>query len=138
MPKSLHHFEEEIAGTLQLRQYVKLLEESYSFTVLCRECSLTIHTHVEKDHIKFASLPDDDWLDTAPSMDYYCAQSCGSSHMPLSLENKSPNKYKACHRHSEGLLGFSNLAEATSKWLPNAKKIVLTNSFVMLQENVSE
>ncbi|KAI1717103.1 HECT-like ubiquitin-conjugating enzyme (E2)-binding domain-containing protein [Ditylenchus destructor] len=124
-PKAFRRFEDEINSVFPLREYVEQLKGS-AFTIICRECQCHLHSHLTGEY-EYHVLPDDDWLDTSPQLDYYCAQTCGGAH--------------ASHGHShqkgehDGLLGFSNLAEASQKWLPTDERIVFTNSFVMFQES---
>lgn len=115
-----------LTSNLSLSDYIRELEANGRFTVLCK-CGTTIYNHEKKDEIKFGMLPEDDWLDTSPSMEYYCSCACSTSDPEL--------KHLANHTHYNiGLLSFTS--DSANKWLPDLKKIILTNSYVMFEENV--
>jgi hypothetical protein len=75
--------------------------------------------------MEFGLLPNDDWLETSPSMEYTCkmsgSQCCGGS----------------SEQQHQGLLGFNPYVDKTvNHWLPTDKKIVLSDSYLLIRKHV--
>ncbi|KAL3076906.1 hypothetical protein niasHT_039686 [Heterodera trifolii] len=102
-PKTIGRLEEELAQRCLLREYVERIEHNRTFHVNCRRCGHLIHSHSKGDFV-FGVFPNDDWLETAPQMDYFCALSsdCCGAHLEMSS-------------------------------LPGERKIVFSNSFILFQ-----
>lgn len=72
------------------------------------------------------ALPKDDWLETSQSMDYFCHGTCGHNHGASGTTSED----------AEALLGMADNKKAIKQWLPRENKVVLSDSHVMLKENV--
>uniref|UniRef100_A0A914I9V2 Uncharacterized protein n=1 Tax=Globodera rostochiensis TaxID=31243 RepID=A0A914I9V2_GLORO len=73
VPKTIGQLEDELAQHCLLREYVERIERSRTFQVKCRHCGHLLHSHTKGD-FELGVLPYDDWLDTAPQMDYFCEE----------------------------------------------------------------
>ncbi|KAL3076863.1 hypothetical protein niasHT_039643 [Heterodera trifolii] len=127
-PKTIGRLEEELAQRCLLREYVERIEHNRTFHVNCRRCGHLIHSHSKGDFV-FGVFPNDDWLETAPQMDYFCALSSDCCGAHLEMSSVQPRN------SGEGILGFSPVLSADSSrhWLPGERKIVFSNSFILFQ-----
>ncbi|KAI3411853.1 hypothetical protein GPALN_001915 [Globodera pallida] len=130
VPKTIGQLEDELAQHCLLREYVERIERSRTFQVKCRQCGHLLHSHTKGD-FELGVLPFDDWLDTAPQMDYFCGDSsdCCGAHLERSTAQQQ--------NFGGGILGFSTVfsADSSRHWLPGERKIVFSNSFVLFQKN---
>lgn len=127
--KSFKKLEEELNSTHSLREQVQKAEGSDKFCLRCRHCETILHTHLKRE-FELAILPSDDWMETSPSLEWTCSMSnsgCCASH------------YEGSDSHQGGILSLSNFLtnDPSKQWLPNLKKIVLTDSFILFHKNES-
>ncbi|EFO83351.1 hypothetical protein CRE_03106 [Caenorhabditis remanei] len=91
--------------------------------IVCARCKIGILS--EEYIMTIGCLPDDDFLSTTQSADFYCRDSCGAA--------CDPDKHKHVKREE---------LKANPKWLPNEKRVMISyaNSILhklsVLEENV--
>ncbi|KAK6029835.1 hypothetical protein OSTOST_04045 [Ostertagia ostertagi] len=120
VPKTFHRLARDICDTEPLEEYCKNAND----TTIALSCSQCGHPVVDsKPGISLSCLPSDDWLETSPSADYYCRDSCGAGCDP--------------ERHSKHRDG-TETATMHSDWLPNDKRFLLSHSYIAVsKESVS-
>uniref|UniRef100_A0A914WFA6 E3 ubiquitin-protein ligase E3D n=1 Tax=Plectus sambesii TaxID=2011161 RepID=A0A914WFA6_9BILA len=108
VPKTFHRLARDIKGTTCLDEYV-FDARTAPIDVTCVHCDQRLFTDTTGE-CELVALPEDDWLDTAPSMEYFC----GDSHQ---CGRRSPNRPAT--------------PVDRSRWLPSASptRVVLAESF---------
>uniref|UniRef100_A0A8R1DRY6 E3 ubiquitin-protein ligase E3D n=1 Tax=Caenorhabditis japonica TaxID=281687 RepID=A0A8R1DRY6_CAEJA len=119
VPKTPHRLADDVCKKEKLEEFAA---KAYP-RVTCARCRLAILS--EEYIMSVGCLPDDDFLSTTQSADFYCRDSCGAA--------CDPDKHN--HQKREEL-------KADPSWLPNEKKVMLSyaNSVLhkssVLEENV--
>lgn len=122
VPKTFHRLARDICDTEPLEEYCKDTAGA-NVSLLCCQCGNPI-VDAKDGSISLSYLPSDDWLETSPSADYYCRDSCGAG--------CDPERHSK-HRDS------TESGQMHSDWSPNSKRILLSHSYVAVhRETVSE
>uniref|UniRef100_A0A158Q858 E3 ubiquitin-protein ligase E3D n=1 Tax=Elaeophora elaphi TaxID=1147741 RepID=A0A158Q858_9BILA len=123
VPKTFHQLAVGVLSGMLLDEYI---ENAQALTVQaeCAECSATLFNYC-KSSLKLQSLPEDGWLNTSPSMEYFCRDTCGA----------------ASHSHGHHGSHSSDLIcadDVQKQWLPNEQRIVISDSyFLMLRKMIT-
>jgi hypothetical protein len=99
--KSFRRLAEEIPSC-SLDEYVEEATNK-ELNLRCSQCDLVILTKKANDW-KITTLPNDDWLETSPSMDYFCYSTCGGACAPSGMGHSHGKGKDSRHhvRESEG------------------------------------
>lgn len=68
--------------------------------------------------MELRAFPEDDWLDTSPSMEYFCRDSCGHSHVNAV--------------HPSDLVANTD----AEQWMPTRNRFFVAHSFIVLLKEV--
>lgn len=68
-------------------------------------------------------MPEDDWLNTSPSMEYFCRDTCGAG----------SHSHRHHGAHGSDLICADN---AQKQWLPNEQRIVVSDSYFLVLRKV--
>ncbi|VDK48991.1 unnamed protein product [Anisakis simplex] len=112
IPKTFHRLAKDISSKVPLEEYAENAQ-SCPIAIECAECSLKLLSY-EPGNIEIGSIPEDDWLETAPSMEYFCRDSCAHSHSNSSDPSDLTN------------------ASNRDRWLPTNKRFILAHSFIFV------
>lgn len=110
VPTTFHRLAKDIANGTLLDEYIEN-SRSQPASLECSECDHGLF-EFQPGAMEFRSVPEDDWLDTSQSMEYFCRESCGHA-----------------HSHTAHSLDLDD-GESRENWIPNEKKIILSHSFV--------
>ncbi|EJD75347.1 hypothetical protein, variant [Loa loa] len=116
VPKTFHQLAVGALSGMLLDEYIENAQ-SVPVQAECAECSATLLSH-SKD-LQLQSLPEDSWLNTSPSMEYFCRDTCGGA-------SHSHGHHGA---HSSDLI-YAN--DAQKQWLPNEQRIVISDSYFLV------
>ncbi|KHJ90719.1 hypothetical protein OESDEN_09431 [Oesophagostomum dentatum] len=120
VPKTFHRLASDISDTRTLQEYCKD-SAGASISLSCTQCGRPI---VETRGVTLACMPSDDWLETSPSADYYCRDSCGAGCDP--------------ERHSKKRDGTES-GQMHSDWFPTTKRYLVSHSYTAVnKESLSE
>ncbi|VDK78525.1 unnamed protein product [Litomosoides sigmodontis] len=121
--KTFHQLAASILSGMLLDEYIENAQ-GLPVRAECAECSTTLLNYSE-DSLKLQSLPEDGWLDTSPSMEYFCRDTCGAA----------SHSHRHCGAHSSDLICAS---DAQKQWLPNDQRIIVSDSyFLVLRKMIS-
>ncbi|CAG9531777.1 unnamed protein product [Cercopithifilaria johnstoni] len=123
VPKTFHELAVGILSGMLLDEYIENAQ-ALPVQAECAECSATLLNY-PKDSLKLQSLPEDGWLNTSPSMEYFCHDTCGAA--------------SHSHRHRGPYSSDLTCADdAQKQWLPNEKRIILSDShFLVLRKMIT-
>ncbi|ETN86604.1 hypothetical protein NECAME_05908, partial [Necator americanus] len=76
VPKTFHRLASDISNTEELQEYCKNAAGA-SVSLECAQCGRPI-VETKPGDVTLSCMPSDDWLETSPSADYYCRDSCGA------------------------------------------------------------
>ncbi|VDN06254.1 unnamed protein product [Thelazia callipaeda] len=116
VPKTFHRLAVDVSSRMLLDEYIESAQ-SHPLQAECAECSANLLNYSENS-LKMQSLPEDDWLDTSPSMEYFCRDTCGGSH-----------SHGYHNFHSSDLI---SVADAQKQWLPNESTIAISDSYILV------
>uniref|UniRef100_A0A1I7X8N1 E3 ubiquitin-protein ligase E3D n=1 Tax=Heterorhabditis bacteriophora TaxID=37862 RepID=A0A1I7X8N1_HETBA len=108
VPKTFHRLAQDMCGTQPLEKFAQISQGS-SLRLRCNQCQLFFMDE-KSGELSLGWLPSDDWLQTSPSGDYYCRDTCGSS----------------CD---------ANMVEGTaahSEWIPQLGRPMLSQSYTVI------
>ncbi|MCP9258282.1 E3 ubiquitin-protein ligase chfr [Dirofilaria immitis] len=114
VPKTFHQLAVGVLSGMLLDEYIENAQ-ALPVQAECAECSAILLNYSE-DSLKLKSLPEDGWLNTSPSMEYFCRDICGA----------------ASHSHGHHDAHSSDLIcgeDAQKQWLPNEQGIVISDSY---------
>uniref|UniRef100_A0A915PRL5 E3 ubiquitin-protein ligase E3D n=1 Tax=Setaria digitata TaxID=48799 RepID=A0A915PRL5_9BILA len=117
IPKTFHQLAVDVLSGMLLDEYIENAQ-SVVLQAECAECSATLFSY-SKDCVKLQSLPEDGWLNTSPSMEYFCRDTCGGgSHSHV--------------HHGAHASDFISSNDAQKQWLPNEERIVISDSYFLI------
>uniref|UniRef100_A0A8R1TZP2 E3 ubiquitin-protein ligase E3D n=1 Tax=Onchocerca volvulus TaxID=6282 RepID=A0A8R1TZP2_ONCVO len=117
VPKTFHQLAVGVLSGMLLDEYIENAE-TLPVQAECSGCSATLLNYSE-DSLKLQSLPEDGWLNTSPSMEYFCRDTCGA----------------VSHSHAHHGAHSSDLIcaeDAQKQWLPNEQRIVISDSYFLV------
>ncbi|KAL4003402.1 HECT-like Ubiquitin-conjugating enzyme (E2)-binding family protein [Acanthocheilonema viteae] len=117
VPKTFHQLAVGILSGMLLDEYIENVQ-AFPVHAECAECTATLFNY-SKDSMELQSLPEDGWLNTSPSMEYFCRDTCNSA-------SHSHNHHGA---HSSDLICAD---DAQKQWLPNEQRIVVSDSYFLV------
>ncbi|RCN48660.1 hypothetical protein ANCCAN_05299 [Ancylostoma caninum] len=122
VPKTFHRLASDISDTEALEEYCKNAAGA-SISLDCSQCGRPIIETRSRD-VTLSCMPSDDWLETSPSADYYCRDSCGAGCDP--------------ERHSKKRDGTES-GNMHSDWFPTVKRYLISHSYVAVnRESLSD
>uniref|UniRef100_A0A915AFL5 E3 ubiquitin-protein ligase E3D n=1 Tax=Parascaris univalens TaxID=6257 RepID=A0A915AFL5_PARUN len=110
--KTFHRLAKEISSTVLLDEYTENARCS-CISLECANCSLMLFA-CDAGQMELHAFPEDDWLDTSPSMEYFCRDSCGHSHVNAA--------------HPSDVFTSTD----TEQWMPTRNRFFVAHSFVVL------
>ncbi|WKY03056.1 hypothetical protein Q1695_016390 [Nippostrongylus brasiliensis] len=122
VPKTFHRLARDICDTEPLEEFCKDASGA-NISLTCTQCGHPI-VEATSGTVSLSCLPSDDWLETSPSADYYCRDSCGAGCDP--------------ERHSKHRDGTES-GQMHSDWFPNGRRFLLSHSYVAInRESISD
>ncbi|VDL80957.1 unnamed protein product [Nippostrongylus brasiliensis] len=122
VPKTFHRLARDICDTEPLEEFCKDASGA-NMSLTCSQCGHPI-VEATSGTVSLSCLPSDDWLETSPSADYYCRDSCGAGCDP--------------ERHSKHRDGTES-GQMHSDWFPNGRRFLLSHSYVAInRESISD
>lgn len=100
--KSFRRLSNEVPTT-SLDEYLEDIAHK-ELHLKCGQCDLSIFSKNANDW-KITTLPSDDWLETSPSMEYFCYSTCGEACAPSGLGHSH-------HAHEKGIDGRHHVRQS--------------------------
>ncbi|KAK6745609.1 hypothetical protein RB195_011996 [Necator americanus] len=117
VPKTFHRLASDISNTEELQEYCKNAAGA-SVSLECAQCGRPI-VETKPGDVTLSCMPSDDWLETSPSADYYCRDSCGAGCDP--------------ERHSKKRDGTES-GNMHPDWFPTINRFLLSHSYVVVNK----
>ncbi|VDM66173.1 unnamed protein product, partial [Strongylus vulgaris] len=112
VPKTFHRLASDISDTHTLQEYCNN-SVGANISIACSQCNRPIMENKSGD-VALTCLPSDDWLETSPSADYYCRDTCGAG--------CDPEKHG---RKRDG----TETGNMHSDWYPTSKRFLVSHSY---------
>ncbi|VDO21014.1 unnamed protein product [Brugia timori] len=121
VPKTFHQLAVNVLSGMLLDEYIENAQ-LLPVQAECAECSATLLNYSSNSfsNLKLQSLPEDGWLNTSPSMEYFCRDTCGGA------TSHSHGHHGA---HSSDLICADDVQK---QWLPNEQRIVISDSYFLV------
>ncbi|CAI4228860.1 unnamed protein product [Auanema sp. JU1783] len=119
VPKQFHRLAKEISPIEPIETYINSNQDK-PIQINCNQCNVTLLSE-HQGNISMGCLPCDDWLETTPSVDYFCRDTCGAGCDP--------------NRHGHHRNGIESEGAHTD-WLPTPSKIMISHSYIVLHRDI--
>ncbi|VDN25145.1 unnamed protein product [Cylicostephanus goldi] len=119
VPKTFHRLASDISDTHALQEYCNE-SAGASVSLSCTQCNRPILEN-KTGEVAFTCLPSDDWLETSPSADYYCRDTCGAGCDP----EKHGRKFDS-----------ADSGNMHSDWYPTAKRFLVSHSYAGINKDI--